>query len=109
MRGDAPFMLLRARAKAEAAARFDGWFREVHVRDVAKIPGVVSVRSGRTTKGTRLGLYEFAGAEAVQAALASPEAAYARGTWEQWAAELEELVIEMWAPLLPAPLFREVN
>ncbi|MCC6381014.1 MAG: hypothetical protein IT304_00820 [Dehalococcoidia bacterium] len=109
MRGDTPFMLLRARTKPGAAARFDRWFREVHLRDVEKIPGVVSVRGGRTAGGTQLGLYEFAAAEVVQAALGSPEAAYARGTWEQWAGDLEELLIEMWAPVGPALLFREMN
>lgn len=105
----APFLLLRARAKDAEAERFARWFREVHLRDVEKIPGIVEVRSAQTSRGTRLGIYTFAAAETVQQALASPEAAYARGTWEQWAPHLEELLIEMWAPLASMPLFREIN
>lgn len=109
MREQAPFMLLRARVRPEAATRFERWFREVHLRDVEKIPGIATVRAGRTAGGTRLGFYAFADVESVQAALASPEAAYARGTWEQWGADIEELVVEMWAPVASMPLFREAN
>jgi hypothetical protein len=99
-------MLLRARIQPGAEGRFAPWFRDVHLRDVARIPGVVEVQSGRTVSGTRLGLYTFESSHAVQAALASPEAAYARGTWEQWAGELDELSIELWGALFPLPLYR---
>ena len=99
-------MLLRARVQAGVEARFEPWFRGVHLRDVARIPGVVEVQSGRTLGGTRLGFYTFESSEAVQGALASPEAAYARGTWERWAGELDELSIELWGALFPLPLYR---
>jgi hypothetical protein len=99
-------MLLRARTKGEASARFARWFRAVHLGDVARIPGVATVRSGRTTRGTLLGFYGFESGETVQMALSSPEAAYARGTWEQWAPHLEELSIEIWARLGPLSIFQ---
>jgi hypothetical protein len=99
-------MLLRARVQAGVEDRFASWFREVHLRDVARIPGVVEVQSGRTVNGTRLGFYTFESSEAVQPALASPEAAYARGTWEQWSGQLDELSIELWAALFPLPLYQ---
>lgn len=104
-----PFLLVRARPKAESRERFAAWFRQVHLRDVERIPGIVTVRSGSTRGGTQLGLCSFQGADVVQASLASPEAAYARGTWEQWASELEELLIEMWAPAFPMPLYESAN
>ncbi|GMV85908.1 MAG: hypothetical protein AMXMBFR80_17630 [Dehalococcoidia bacterium] len=109
MNTDRPFLLVRARPKAESRARFAAWFRQVQLRDVERIPGIATVRSGSTIGGTQLGLYSFESADVVKASLASPEAAYTRGTWEQWAAELEELLIEMWAPLFPLPLYESVN
>ena len=102
-------MLLRARVQPDVDERFGPWFREVHLRDVARIPGVVEVQSGRTVGGTRLGFYTFESSEAVQAALASPEASYARGTWEQWAGQLDELSIELWAALFPLPLYQNAS
>lgn len=102
-------MLLRARVQPDIDARFAPWFREVHLRDVARIPGVVEVQSGRTAGGTRLGFYTFEGSDVVQAALASPEASYARGTWEQWSGQLDELSIELWAALFPLPLYQNAS
>jgi hypothetical protein len=105
MGGDTPMMLLRARPAAEAKDQFETWFRRVHLRDVERIPGIARVSSGRTAGGVYLGFYEFAGSAEVQEALSSPQAAYTRGTWEQWSNRLEELFIEIWAPLGPLPLY----
>jgi hypothetical protein len=105
----APFMLLRARPAPDIRDRFSSWFLHVHLRDVERIPGITAVRSGRTPGGVFLGFYAFEGSEQVQAALSSPQAAYARGTWEQWSAKLEELFIELWAPLGPLPLYHTIN
>ena len=104
-----PFLLLRARPKAESRERFRTWFEQVHLRDVAGIPGIATIRSGSTRGGTQLGLYSFESADVVQGSLASPEAADSRRTWEQWASELEELLIEMWAPAFPLPLYESAN
>ena len=105
MTGDKPFMLIRARTNEKSRAKFAAWFRAVHLRDVESIPGIVDVTSGRTVGGTQLGFYNFSGPDAVQGALSSPQAAYARGTWEQWTPNLEELAIEIWTPLAPLPLY----
>lgn len=104
-----PFMLLRARAKPERRLEFDTWFGEVHLRDVAKIPGVTRVRKGGNADGTRLAIYGFESVGVVQPALASLEAAYARGTWERWQPDLEELLIELWSATFPIPIYREIN
>jgi hypothetical protein len=109
MQADQPFLLLRARPKAEASDRFRRWFRTVHLNDVRAIPGIVAIESGLTAGGATLGFYSFAGADAVQTALSSPQASYARGTWEQWAGSLEELLIEIWSPLIPMPLYHSRN
>lgn len=102
-------MLLRARPSEEARPRFDPWFKQVHLRDVEKIPGISGVRSGVLPGGTHIGIYQFESAEALQAGLASPEAAYARGTWEQWAGELEELLLEMWSAVFPLAIYQSAN
>jgi hypothetical protein len=109
MQGDAPVMLLRARPSEEVRERFAAWFRKVHLRDVERIPGIASVTSAITPGGVFLGFYAFRASEDVQEALASPQAAYARGTWEQWSSRLEELFIEIWAPLSPLPLYHPAN
>ncbi|HET7738306.1 MAG TPA: hypothetical protein VFK32_07015 [Tepidiformaceae bacterium] len=110
MNGDGtPFMLLRARPKPGAREAFDHWFRTVHLVDVRKIPGVVRATGGWTSGGTRLGFYYFADAEAVGSALESPEAAYARGTWSQWAVNLEELGVEIMAPLVTLPMYEATS
>ncbi len=108
MNSNQPFLLVRARAKPEARERFGRWFRQVHLRDVARIPGFVRFQAGHTVAETLLGVYTFESTEVVQSALASSEAAYARGTWEQWAPELEELSIELFAPLFPLPIYQSV-
>lgn len=104
-----PVMLLRARPKGDAAARFAKWFRAVHLHDVRRIPGVADVHSGHTPGGTWFGFYTFEDSERMQAALQSAEAAYARGTWEQWAPHLEELSIEVLAPVGHLPIFSSLN
>lgn len=108
MNQNRPFLLVRARPKPEARARFEPWFRQVHLRDMARIPGLERIRAGFTPAGTALGLYDFESNEVVQTALASSEAAYARGTWEQWAPDLDELLIEIFAPLFPLPIYQSV-
>ncbi len=104
-----PFLLVRARPKPGVRERFEPWFRQVHLRDVFAIPGIVRVRCGFTPAGTALGFYSFESNDAVQTALSSSEAAYARGTWERWAPDLDELLIEIFAPLYPLPIYQSAS
>lgn len=101
-----PFLLVRARVRPEARPRFEQWFHHDHLRDVGRIPGITLIQSGTTAAGTKLGFYSFAAADVIQGALSSPEASYARGTWEAWSSDLEELSIEIFAPLLSLPVYR---
>jgi hypothetical protein len=105
MSPDRPFLLLRAHPRAEDREAFRNWFRTVHLRDARAVPGFTQIESGETAAGTFLAIYTFDSAEGVQTALASPQAAYARGTLEQWAPKLEELLIEMFAPVGLLPMF----
>ncbi len=109
MRQGTPFLLVRARPKDGERAAFREWFQRVHLRDAGSIPGIAEVESGETAGGTTLGFFWFADAESVQTALASPQAAYARGTWEQWAGRLEELLIEVWADVPLMAVYRGRN
>lgn len=93
----------------EDIAEFRAWFRNVHIADARKVPGFSQIEAAETQAGTFLAFYTFASVEAVQLALASPQAAYARGTLEQWAPRLEELLIEMFSPLGPLPIFGSRN
>lgn len=105
MRDGRPFLLVRARTAAAERDRFAAWFRQSHVPDIRRIPGIAGVQVGQTAAGTTLGFYTFESAEVVQAALGSPEAAFARGAWEAWTPHLEELLIEIFAQLFPLPIY----
>lgn len=109
MKSNTPFLLVRARPRPESRDRFGRWFRDVHLRDARQIPGIAEVESFQTPGGARLAFMTFADTDSVQAALASPQAAYARGTWEQWAGHLEELLVEIWAPLFPLPIYQSMS
>ncbi len=104
-----PILLLRAHPKAPERASFERWFRGAQVPAVRRIPGISGIEVGRTPGGTTLGFYMFESADVVQAALGSPEAAYARGTWEAWAPHLDQLLIEIWAPLMPLPIYQSFS
>lgn len=105
MKETRPFMLLRARVKPEALDAFDAWFHQAQLRDVRQIPGVVRARAARTAAGTYLGIYEFEASDVLGPALGSPEADGARAAWSRWASHLEELGVEIMAPLLPLPMY----
>lgn len=102
-------MLLRARTRPEVREEFDRWFEVVHMANVRSIPGIARALAGRANGGTRLGVYLFENAETVQPALTSPQAAYTRGTWERWQADMEEMSIELWAELVSMPMYEEIN
>lgn len=102
----APMMLVRARPKPEARERFSEWLRQVHLKDIAKVPGIVDAQTGTTANGTSLAFYAFESTEVVQAALSSPQSAYARGTWQVWTPHLDELQVELFAPVFPLPIYQ---
>ncbi len=104
-----PLMLLRARPAPAIRTEFEPWFRTVHMKDVSRIPGIIEARSARTAAGTHLGFFTFESAEVVQSAMASAEAAAARSAWERWGNNLEELHVEIFAPLFSLPMYRTVN
>ncbi len=110
MAPDSPFLLVRARpADPSDESEFGRWFRLVHLRNAARIPGVGAVEHGRSPGGAWLGLISFESAETVQSSLSSPEAAHARGTWQRWMPRLAELQVELFAAVVPLPLYAGRN
>jgi hypothetical protein len=99
-------MLIRCRARDGHRPAFEEWWRSSHLRDITRIPGIEEVLSSRTPGGTLMAFYIFESAGAVQQALSSPEAAYARGAWGPWMAKLEEMRVEIFAPLVTLPLYQ---
>lgn len=94
MRGEEPFILLRARVRGDGEA-FARWFRREHLREVARIPGIASVHWGMTRGGALLGVYRFRDVDAMQQSFGSAEAARARAAWSRWTDRLEEFSVEM--------------
>ena len=108
MRGEQPFILLRARVREDHEA-FSAWFRSQHLREVAKIPGMARVHWGETREGTMLGIYCFEDARSLQGAFGSAEAAYARGMWSRWSDKLDEFSVEMQFALTPPTMTLSTN
>ena len=108
MRGEQPFILLRARVR-EDRETFSAWFRSQHLREVAKIPGMARVHWGETREGTMLGIYCFEDARSLQGAFGSAEAAYARGMWSRWSDKLDEFSVEMQFALMPPTMTLSTN
>lgn len=98
-----PVFVVRALPRLEAVDGFFRWLRSIHLRDVRRIPGIAKVRWGQTAGGAILAVYTFTSPEAVRGALESPQAAYARGTWERWVPDLEEFVVDLYAPVEVSP------
>lgn len=94
MRGEEPFILLRARVRGDPDP-FVAWFRREHLPEVARIPGMASVHWGMTRGGTILGVYRFRDVDAMQQSFGSAEAAHARAMWARWTDRLEEFSVEM--------------
>jgi len=109
MERDLPFLLVRATPLPDHRDAFGRWFRQVHLGDARRVPGFKTVQSSAMADGGFIGIYTLADPDAVQEALASPEATYARGAWEQWASRLRELVVEMYAPLPSMRVFEHRN
>ena len=104
MDGTTPMLVVRAKPKPGVVAEFRAWMLRTHLAEARRIPGIRDVSAGVSAAGTWYALYVFEDAQSFERALNSPEAAYARGTWERWDDQMEERVIEVWAPLMPSPL-----
>ena len=110
MRGEEPFILLRARVRDGGDGEaFADWFRREHLREAAKIPGMASVHWGRTRGGVLLGVYRFHDVNAMQQSFGSAEAARARDMWARWGDQLEEFSVEMQFALTPPTLALSPN
>ena len=103
-------MVVRSAVAAAVQDRFRHWYTSVHIRDVLSIPGVDSYAFVTGLPRNRMiTVYQFSDELAVQAALNSPQAFYARGTWEQWRQHLQELSVEIYAPLSASVAVRHWN
>ena len=99
---DRPSLWVRARIEPSQLEAFEAWYLATHLPNVLRIPGIVRAQRVRGTHdpaGTHLMMFEFASDTAVQPALASPEAQHARGDWDRWRPHLQELSVEIYAPL----------
>lgn len=104
-----PLLVMRAWPAPEHFAAFRRWAREVHARDTAAVPGVKRVEVGLAPQGVVLVVYVFEDADSVPVALQSPEAAYARGTLQQWLGKVYEVRFEMLAAVAPEQAFASIN
>lgn len=107
-----PTLIVRARLAPELMVEFEAWHDATHLPNVLAIPGVVGarrVRGASQIPGTHQMEIEFEDGASVEAALASEEARRARNDWTQWTARLQELSIEIYAPLSPMPRYHHWN
>ncbi len=107
-----PTLIVRARLAPELMVEFEAWHDATHLPNVLAIPGVVGarrVRGASQIPGTHQMEIEFEDGASVESALASEEAQRARRDWTQWTARLQELSIEIYAPLSPMPRYHHWN
>lgn len=107
-----PTLIVRARLPPELMGEFEKWHDATHLPNVLAIPGVVGarrVRGASQIPGTHQMAFEFEDGASVQSALASQEARRARQDWTHWMAHLQELSIEIYAPLNPMPSYHHWN
>ena len=104
MNQESPMLFVRTNPKPDAAREFRAWLLGVHLAEARKIPGMGDVSAGISPAGTWWVLYTFESAATLEKALGSPEAAYARGTWESWDEKLKDRAMEVWAPLMASPI-----
>ena len=109
---DFPIMIVRARLDPSVLGEFEQWYMETQLPHVLELPGITGafrVRSGERIPGAHLMGYRFEDETVVQPALQSEQAQRARRDWEQWAEQVYELSVEIYAPLSPLPIFQNPN
>ena len=109
---DHPIMIVRARLDPAVLNEFEDWHRRTHLPHVLEIPGIVSafrVRGSDPIAGAHLMGYTFENQERVPEALSSEQAQVARRDWEEWADQVYELSVEIFAPLGPLHALRQPN
>ena len=106
-----PFLLVRARIDPAAFPRFIRWYYGTLQPHMLAIPGIVAAHAviRRGEDNVWLRIYEFAGEGEVQAALESDEARQARDDWAKWSEHVEDLSIEVYAPLAAAAVLHHWN
>lgn len=107
-----PTLWVRARVTPEVTAEFESWYISTHLPHVLNVPGIVRaqrVRGSSDQDGSHLMVFEFADSAAVQPALSSEEAQQARKDWDHWRPHLQELSIEIYAPLSPIEAYHHRN
>jgi len=106
-----PLLLVRARIDRSAFPEFIRWYHAILRPHILAIPGIAQahavVSQGENAQWLRL--YEFAGEGEIQAALDSAEARRVHDDWEQWSEHVQDLSIEVYAPLSAAVLLHHWN
>ncbi len=85
MLGSKPYLVVRAALDPAVMDEFRRWYSETHLPHVLQIPGIARAYSSTWNRGNAnwTALYEFTGDDAVEAAVASPQARVARLDWER--------------------------
>ncbi|HXG35909.1 MAG TPA: EthD family reductase [Dehalococcoidia bacterium] len=106
-----PVLVIRAYVDPAVEQEFNRWYREVHLVNVMKIPGLIKAyRCSSTRPGINwMALYEFRDEAAVQEAFASAEASQARKDWERWGDQVRDMSVEVYTQLNPLPAYHHWN
>ncbi len=107
-----PLLVVRARVDPDYLEAFEAWHRRDHLTHMRRLHGIGRAwrwRNRQDPIGLHVMAYEFLSVQAVQAALASPEAAHARAEWNAWAECLQGFSMEVLAPLGPVAVYHHWN
>ena len=106
-----PVLVVRANIEPSIMDEFVRWYETEHLPHVMGIPGVIKAyRSRCHRRGINwTALYQLSDDASVQKVISSQEADRARRDWERWLPHVQELSVEIYAPLGPIPTFHHWN
>jgi hypothetical protein len=97
-----PFLVIKAHIDSSILSEFERWYREVHLENMLKIPGVVGayrLSGPRSDRDYWFTVLKFKDETALQEALNSTEASKARQAWQRWMPYISEMSVEVYASL----------
>ncbi|MCZ6545233.1 MAG: hypothetical protein O6913_05975 [Chloroflexi bacterium] len=107
-----PAIIVSARLDPEVMEKFGAWHRDTHMPHIFAIPGISGARRVRHPNelpGTFQMEFELEDEQAIRRVMGSAEAQIAQRDWNDWAAHMHELRVEIQAPLGPLAQYHHKN
>ncbi len=96
-----PFLVIKVQIDSSILEEFEKWYREVHLHNILRIPGVIAAYRLNKLRNDNywLTILKFQDETALQDALNSSEAGKARQAWQRWMPYISDMSVEVYATL----------